>query len=556
MTFTRRIMNIILKREAATAGGYNSLLRGDKDECQEDVLNAKARKHIKKKNFAIPEKKAYPIHDMAHARNALARVAQNGSPDEKARVKKAVYAKYPSLKKESSRSMHETASIVDGSTVAAVQDPADKLKYLEGPRVKVVLITEGLGNRRDMNYYGAEAIDGSADIFEGKSCFLDHPSFSEERDIPERHVRDKVGYFKNCSVETSDGNRTLVAELHFDLSESGRLAYDKACTALHYQQEFPGSDQEYVGLSVNADGEVEERTMEIDGETVEVNYVTRFTDAMSCDIVTMPARGGKFLALVESAAGASLKNKEVRTMIVKRLKAAQSALKEAIKTEKDPKRKKSLMESLRNIGAVLKEAMDAARSAREAEGESESESESESEGKKGKQAEAEGESESETESEGESDGDMAEAEGEGESESESESESEDAKDGEDGEDDDEDEGDGSTHKKTITSTGKAAVAAAGKESDRKRTHRLAIEALVGKSKLDPAYFDIEELCSGSLREAEVEIRRVKRLSEAMAKRWAQVLDVAPAHLVKQLTESGKSSDRSKSNNDLFASCSL
>jgi hypothetical protein len=56
-----------------------------------------------------------------------------------------------------------------------------------------------------------------------------------------------------------------------------------------------------------------------------------------------------------------------------------------------------------------------------------------------------------------------------------------------------------------------------------------------------------------VKEAKVEIARVKRLSEAMAKKWAKVLDVAPAHLAKQLTESGKPH---KSNNDLFASCSL
>lgn len=61
-------------------------------------LTTTGRKHIKAENFALPGKR-YPIHDMAHARNALARVSQYGTPAEKARVRKAVYAKYPSLKK-------------------------------------------------------------------------------------------------------------------------------------------------------------------------------------------------------------------------------------------------------------------------------------------------------------------------------------------------------------------------------------------------------------------------------------------------------------------------
>jgi len=62
-------------------------------------LTSSGRKQIKKSNFAIPERRAYPIHDMAHARNALARVSQHGSPSEKRRVRGKVYRKYPSLKK-------------------------------------------------------------------------------------------------------------------------------------------------------------------------------------------------------------------------------------------------------------------------------------------------------------------------------------------------------------------------------------------------------------------------------------------------------------------------
>jgi len=72
-------------------------------------LTRTARKHIATKNFAIkqkarsPKSKAkpgnYPIHDIEHARNALARVSAFGTPEEKARVRRAVYKKYPSLAK-------------------------------------------------------------------------------------------------------------------------------------------------------------------------------------------------------------------------------------------------------------------------------------------------------------------------------------------------------------------------------------------------------------------------------------------------------------------------
>jgi hypothetical protein len=63
-------------------------------------LTGKKRKRLKKGSFALPGKKKYPIHDKAHARNALSRVAQHGSPAEKKKVRAAVKRKYPSIGKK------------------------------------------------------------------------------------------------------------------------------------------------------------------------------------------------------------------------------------------------------------------------------------------------------------------------------------------------------------------------------------------------------------------------------------------------------------------------
>lgn len=60
-------------------------------------LTTKERKHLSKSEFAEPGKRAYPIEDKAHARNALARVSQHGTPAEKKEVRAAVHAKYPSI---------------------------------------------------------------------------------------------------------------------------------------------------------------------------------------------------------------------------------------------------------------------------------------------------------------------------------------------------------------------------------------------------------------------------------------------------------------------------
>lgn len=64
-------------------------------------LTAAKRKRLPGKSFAVDGgKRKYPIHDISHARNALARVAQHGTSAEKAQVKRAVYRKFPSLKKK------------------------------------------------------------------------------------------------------------------------------------------------------------------------------------------------------------------------------------------------------------------------------------------------------------------------------------------------------------------------------------------------------------------------------------------------------------------------
>lgn len=72
----------------------------------EGHLTAAARQHMPRSEFALPGKGegpkgagagSYPIPDRAHARNALARVAQHGSAQEKATVRAAVHRKFPDI---------------------------------------------------------------------------------------------------------------------------------------------------------------------------------------------------------------------------------------------------------------------------------------------------------------------------------------------------------------------------------------------------------------------------------------------------------------------------
>jgi len=61
-------------------------------------LSSSARKKLKKSQFALPGRRAYPIMDQPHARNALARAAQHGSLAEQARVRTAVKKRFPGIK--------------------------------------------------------------------------------------------------------------------------------------------------------------------------------------------------------------------------------------------------------------------------------------------------------------------------------------------------------------------------------------------------------------------------------------------------------------------------
>lgn len=68
------------------------------ESIDEHELSTEERNDLPDSDFVYPGERKYPIHDIAHARNALARVAANGSPAEKAKVTAIVHKKYPELK--------------------------------------------------------------------------------------------------------------------------------------------------------------------------------------------------------------------------------------------------------------------------------------------------------------------------------------------------------------------------------------------------------------------------------------------------------------------------
>lgn len=63
-------------------------------------LSAADRRKLKDSDFAEPDRRKYPIEDEAHARDALARVAQHGSEAEQRQVRKKVEERYPEIGKD------------------------------------------------------------------------------------------------------------------------------------------------------------------------------------------------------------------------------------------------------------------------------------------------------------------------------------------------------------------------------------------------------------------------------------------------------------------------
>ena len=63
-------------------------------------LSAADRKKLTDSDFAEPDRRKYPIEDETHARDALARVSQNGSEAEQRQVRKKVEERYPEIGKD------------------------------------------------------------------------------------------------------------------------------------------------------------------------------------------------------------------------------------------------------------------------------------------------------------------------------------------------------------------------------------------------------------------------------------------------------------------------
>ena len=228
--------------------------------------------------------------------------------------------------------------------------------------IDVVLIGEGPGNMRQKNFYLPQAIEGgdlelgaygAVEAFNGAHAYIDHLDQEEKILKPEGYIRRLCGFYTDTKVitvkdEVGQEVKACAAKLHLDASEAGNEAWEKYNMDQRYRKYFSKTGEVYAGLSIS-NGVVENQDEKLPDGFDEWNPVVGFArkgSECSCDIVTRPARLGKFLEAAESVAFPEnptkeeiMKGKSAKLLdVLGALKIAE----ESLKNETDASRKLAL----------------------------------------------------------------------------------------------------------------------------------------------------------------------------------------------------------------------
>jgi len=153
--------------------------------------------------------------------------------------------------------------------------PLTEAKFDKG-RATVIVIKPGFNASED-RYYPAEMLKRDYKVFEGQKMYADHPTEQEDKDLPERSIKNTswVAVLKDVSCDET-GVVTGVAEIiePWLMTKLATLRDKKLLSEM--------------GISINAVGKASKAT--IDGK--ETLVVEELTGARSVDFVTEPGAGG------------------------------------------------------------------------------------------------------------------------------------------------------------------------------------------------------------------------------------------------------------------------
>jgi hypothetical protein len=283
----------------------------------------------------LPYKGADGEVDVAHLRNALARLSQtDGLTDEQRtevgrQLKAAAREHLPDYQEESMEIVGEFHPLVE------------KAVHSDNT-VPVKVIGPGWGSS---GYYSPEVLerDGPKVFGPGTKMYWDHPTQSEAAERPERSLRDLAGELVDGASYQAEGPAGPGLYAKAKVFEPFRAAVDELAP--------------HIGVSIRARGTVE--AGEAEGKSG--HLVTSITDAQSVDFVTVPGAGGKVLELFEAARQKPAESEPKVDPVAEAVAQSEAQVKELQKSNQD------LMAALREVKIQLVQAQAAGIVARDLE---------------------------------------------------------------------------------------------------------------------------------------------------------------------------------------------
>lgn len=231
------------------------------------------------------------------------------SPNKKRRPGKKIPVNSPAYKRALKRATERAQAIFtrESNALTALRErgleptimrvvtefPMREAKFNADGSIDSLVIREGDGNPHDNNYYTSSFVESLKDLVNGADAFFNHPSAAQERDLPERDVRDKAGYWGDYHVkETKDEHGRTVAggwAKFFPRVGDAQLA-SLIRTTQEKMRKYPEKPP-FVAFSINGYGAGAPGKSPRDGS--DKNLVETATALRSVDLVTYAGAGGR-----------------------------------------------------------------------------------------------------------------------------------------------------------------------------------------------------------------------------------------------------------------------
>ncbi|MBT9131138.1 MAG: hypothetical protein DDT41_01440 [candidate division WS2 bacterium] len=152
--------------------------------------------------------------------------------------------------------------------------PLTESKIVSKGVANVIILKPGFNTSKE-RYYAPETIAKDFRVFEGVKMYADHPTAEDDKQRPERSIKDWVATLKNVRVDEKGQvvGEALVVEPW--MQEKLAVLRDKGLL-------------NEMGTSINAVGQASKQTI----EGVKTNYIEKITRARSVDFVTEAGAGG------------------------------------------------------------------------------------------------------------------------------------------------------------------------------------------------------------------------------------------------------------------------